>query len=271
MRWIDLVDFAAFARALRLGRALQLGAAAAAVVLAVLVFLAAPRTTAHTDPLLRPGTSTIVVLDLSASISWDTFARIATTLDGLRRSGGKVGLIAFSDTAYQLLPPGTPATQLASFERFFVVRPQTQPGLQPQPPPNPWTDTFSSGTRISTGLRLALNVIRQDGVRKPRVILVSDLDDDTSDLESMTSVALAYRKLGVPISVAALNPSAQDAAYMERLLPHGGSLVDVPLKTNQQAPLPAHAPVRLIVLAPLLAAALALLVLVTNRLRWAPA
>ena len=271
MKSVDLADFASFARALGRSRALQLAAAAATVVLAVLVYLAAPRSAARTDPLLRPGSSTVVVLDLSASISWDTYARIATTLDGLRRSGGRAGLIVFSDTAYEALPPGTPAAELQQFERFFVVRRPGQPGLQPQPPRNPWTDTFSSGTRISTGLRLALDVIQSNALHKPRVLLVSDLDDDATDLESLTSIALAYRKLGVPISIAALNPSQEDAASMQRLLPHSGSLVDVPLQARPEARLPTRFPVLLVVLTALLAAAIAVLLVLTNRLSWSTA
>lgn len=268
---IALADFAAFGGALRRSRALQLSAAAAAAAVGVLLFLAAPRSpAAPVGELATRGTS-IVVVDVSASISWDTYARIATTLDGLRRGGGKVGLIFFSDTAYQALPPGTPAAQLASFERFFVVEQPSQAGFQPQPPRSPWTDTFSSGTRISQGLGLALDVIRRDALRNPRVLLVSDLDDDTGDLESLTSVALAYRKLGVPISVAALNPSQQDQAYMQRLLPHGGSLVDVPLQTRPHGTTSAAVPLRLVALAVLLAAALALLLTVTQRLRWTAA
>jgi hypothetical protein len=266
---IALADFAAFSRAFRRSRALQLAAAAAVAAAAVLLFVAAPRSAVQPNAALGTRATSIVVVDVSASISWDTYARIATTLDGLRRSGGRVGLIFFSDTAYQALPPGTPAAQLAPFERFFVVAQPSQPGFQPQPPRSPWTDTFSSGTRISQGLGLALDTIRRDRLRSPRVLLVSDLDDDTSDLESLTSVALAYRKLGVPISVAALNPSQQDQAYMQRLLPHGGGLVDVPLQTHPHGAAAAGAPVRVVIWAVLLAAALGLLLTVTQRLRWA--
>jgi len=265
---ITLADFAAYGGALRRSRALQLAAAAAVGAAALLLFLAAPRSAAQPNAVLGTRGTSIVVVDVSASISWDTYARIATTLDGLRRSGGRVGLIFFSDTAYQALPPGTPAAQLAPFERFFVVQQPSQPGFQPQPPRSPWTDTFSSGTRISQGLGLALDVIRRDALRNPRVLLVSDLDDDTSDLESLTSVALAYRKLGVPISVAALNPSQQDQAYMQRLLPRGGSLVDVPLQGRPHGATGAGVPVRVVVCGVLLAAALALLLAVTQRLRW---
>jgi hypothetical protein len=266
---IALADFTAFGRLLRRSRALQVAAVAAVAAAAIALLVTAPHSAAPPGAALGTRGTAIVVVDLSASISWDTYARIATTLDGLRRSGGEVGLIFFSDTAYQALPPGTPAAQLASFERFFVVSQPSQPGFQPQPPRSPWTSTFSSGTRISQGLGLALDTIRREKLRNPRVLLVSDLDDDTSDLESLTSVALAYRKLGVPISVAALNPSQQDQAYMQRLLPHGGSLVDVPLQTHPHGTTGAGVPVRVVVWTVVLAAALALLLTVTQRLRWA--
>lgn len=268
MSTIELADFPAFGRALRRSRLLQLGAAALAVLAAAAVYVAAPRSPATPDPLLGTRGTAIVVVDVSASISWDTYARIATTLDRLRRSGGKVGLIFFSDTAYQALPPGTPASQLAAFEKYFIVRQPTQPGLEPTPPPSPWTTTFSSGTRISTGLGLALDTIRREAIGDPRVVLISDLDDDTTDLESLTSVALAYRRLGVPIAVAALNPSASDAAYMQRLLPAGGSLVDVPLVTHPVRASRPAVPVALVVWSVLLAIVLAALLAATQRLRW---
>jgi hypothetical protein len=101
--------------------------------------------------------------------------------------------------------------------------------------------------------------------------LISDLDDDTTDLESLTSVALAYRHLGVPIAVAGLNPSPQDAAYMQRLLPHGGSLVDVPLTTRPTGSTHFGVPWRLAVVALLLALALGGAFLATQRLEWSRA
>ena len=268
MKAIELADFRSFAATARRSRALQLTVLAITIAVAAAAYALAPRSTTPSDPLLVKGASTIVVVDLSASISWDTYARIASTLDRLRRSRGKVGLIVFSDTAYQTLPPGTPAAELARFERFFVVRQPSQPGFAPQPPPSPWTSTFSGGTRISTGLSLALEVIQSQHLRRPRVVLISDLDDDTTDLESLTSVGLAYRHLGVPLSVAALNPSPQDAQTMQRLLPHGGSLVDVPLSTEPTAGAHEPLPTALIVCAVLLGLGLAAAVVVTQRLQW---
>jgi hypothetical protein len=268
---IELADFRSFAAAARRSLVLRIAAALAAIALAAAAVALAPRTSTTRDPLLARNRAAIVVLDVSASISWDTYARIASELDRLRRSGGRVGLVLFSDTAYQALPPGTPASQLASFERFFVVRQPTQPGFQPQPPRSPWTDQFSAGTRISTGLGLALEVIREEHLRRPSVLLVSDLDDDTTDLESLTSVALAYRRLGVPISVAGLNPSPQDASYMRRLLPQGGTIANVPLEARHGAGGGPQIPWTLVALTLAVGILLAALLVVTQRLRWAEA
>ena len=125
----------------------------------------------------------------------------------------------FSDTAYQALPPGTPVAELRRFERFFVVPRRERRAPARSRRASPWTDTFSAGTRISTGLALALRRSASSTCSRPVVLLVSDLDDDAGDLERLTSVALAYRKLGIPIRVVGLNPSPEDVRLVERLLP----------------------------------------------------
>jgi hypothetical protein len=265
---IEIADFQAFGRAAARSRRLRVALGTLALALVVLALVATPRRAAAAAPLLPHGASGIVVVDVSASISWDTYARIASTLDRLRRGGGTAGLILFSDTAYQALPPGTPVSELGSFERFFQVNPPTQPGFQPQPPRSPWTDSFSAGTRISTGLGLALTVLQEEQLRKPVVLLVSDLDDDAGDLESLTSVALAYRKLGVPIRVVGLNPSPDDARFVQRLLPQGGGIAAATLPGERRGGTQSGLPVTLIVVAVALAAALAVYLAVTERLRW---
>ena len=137
------------------------------------------------------------MLDLSASISTDTYARIGATLDGLADSGGRYGLIVFSDTAYLALPPGTPAAELRAFARRFDVPEQTGGAITV--PTNPWTNAFSAGTKISSGLQLALDTIKERRLGRPAVLLVSDLDDDVGDLERLTSTALAFRRLEIPV------------------------------------------------------------------------
>jgi hypothetical protein len=265
---IEVADFQAFGRAAARSRRLRVALGTLALALVVLAVVATPRRPAAAAPLLPHGATGIVVVDVSASISWDTYSRIAATLDRLRRGGGRAGLILFSDTAYQALPPGTPVSELRAFERFFVVKRPTQPGFQPQPPRSPWTDSFSAGTRISGGLALALDVAQREHLRRPVVLLVSDLDDDAGDLESLTSVALAYRHVGIPIRVVGLNASPEDARFVGRLLPQGGTVVAASLPGGRRASARTSLPLPLIAVAAALALVLAAYLVLTERLRW---
>ena len=52
--------------------------------------------------------------------------------------------------------------------RFFVPR-QNGPGFAPTYPTNPWSDAFSAGTQISTGLELAHTIATRNGVHRPAV------------------------------------------------------------------------------------------------------
>jgi hypothetical protein len=130
---------------------LRLVLAASICVVAAAALVLSLRARATSVAALPQGTNGIVVLDVSASISSDTYARIASTLDDLVGSRGHYGLVLFSDTAYQALPPGTPAAELRPFARFFEVPAQGRPGLEPQLPPSRWSDSFSAGTHISAG------------------------------------------------------------------------------------------------------------------------
>ena len=215
MTTIPLGELDAIAPATRRTLALRvlLGLAAVAAAVAVVVL---SRGEPAVPVLLPAGSDGLVVLDLSASISSDTHARIAGTLDQLAGSGGRYGLIVFSDTAYLALPPGTPAAELRAFAQRFD-RP-AQSGGALVVPTNPWTNSFSAGTKISTGLQLALDTIRERRLGRPAVLLVSDLDDDAGDRERLTSTALSFRRLGIPVRVVGLNPAPEDQRYMERLL-----------------------------------------------------
>jgi hypothetical protein len=79
----------------------------------------------HTQTIvtLPAHSSAIVVLDVSASISADTYSRIGATLSSLARSDGRYGLVVFSDQAYEALPPGTPASDLQPLVRYYTLPP----------------------------------------------------------------------------------------------------------------------------------------------------
>ena len=63
-----------------------------------------------------PGKTGILVLDLSASASDAAFAQ---TIEELADADEKVGVVAFSDGASELLPPGTPGRELRPLLRYF--------------------------------------------------------------------------------------------------------------------------------------------------------
>ncbi|HZT91374.1 MAG TPA: vWA domain-containing protein [Gaiellaceae bacterium] len=191
--------------------------AVALLALAVGAAVASAHPSGRSLRFLAPGSNGIVVLDLSASISSDTYQRIGETLRELAATNGRYGLVVFSDVAYEALPPGTPSAELKPYERFFTL-PKALGGFLPQFPINPWTNSFSAGTRISAGLGLALDIIRAQHLRHAGVVLVSDLDDDTGDLKSLASVSLAYRQLGIPVKIVALDPEPQNVQLFSRLL-----------------------------------------------------
>jgi hypothetical protein len=268
MSSIPLVDVPLLRRPAGRTRAARTACAALVVLLAALAFLAALGRPTQAAAYLPRGTNGIVVLDVSASISADTYARIAATLNRLARSGGRYGLVLFSDTAYQALPPETPAAELRPFERYFDVPQQRVPGIAPALPPSPWSNEFSAGTKISTGLELALDVIRGDRVRDPAILLVSDLDDDSGDLERLTRIALTLKRLDVPVHVVGLNPSPEDERLIGSLLPAKGDLVQARLPDEPDPASRSSTPTGLVVAVALLAAALAAFLLLTERLRW---
>jgi hypothetical protein len=176
----------------------------------------------------------IIVLDLSASISTDTYALIGASLRELTDSGGRYGLIVFSDTAYEAFPPGTPSEALRPLVRYFTLRPARTSGFLPTFPVNPWANSFSAGTKISTGLDLARGVIIDEApAQKPAVLLISDLDDDPADVPRVTSLALAYRREGVPLDVVALNPAPGDEQLYRRLVRGWGSFTPARLRGEQ--------------------------------------
>jgi hypothetical protein len=244
-------------------------AALAAVALgATIAFVVVSRhpTTRTVVPLPR-NASTVVVLDVSASISTDTYARIGGTLAALSHSGARVGLVVFSDIAYEALPPGVPASDLDPFVRYFTLPRRPQVGAAPAFPPNPWTNTFTAGTRISTGMELA-HTIAQAQSRRPTVVLVSDLDDDPQDLTPLAAVMAAYRRDDIPVRVVGLNASPQDVTLFERLLGRAVPITQAPTLDQVPPHDVTSFPGVLLLLALAAAAALALREAWSPRLEW---
>ena len=89
---------------------------AAALLVAALLSTRGGRTT--NAALLPAGSRSVVVLDLSASLSSDTFSREGATISRLADSGGRMLLVLFSDIAYERCrsarPPPSSARSPAS-------------------------------------------------------------------------------------------------------------------------------------------------------------
>jgi hypothetical protein len=268
---IPLADAGALAGAARRTTTIRLALIGVVLATVAAMFLIARHPDTHVLVPLSGRGDTIVVLDLSASISTDTYAQIGATLTSLARSNGRLGLVLFSDQAYEALPQGTPAADLAPLVRLFTLPQTTQSGFAPTLPPNPWTASFSGGTRISAGLALAHTIATSSGKARPTVVLVSDLSDDPRDLTRLGSILLAYRRDQIPVRIVGLDPSDADLTLFRRALTPAPAVVRAP-SPGAAAPR-AHTsfPWLLVVCTLLACAALAVVEAWSPRLEWARA
>jgi hypothetical protein len=217
MTAIPLADAGALRPLARRTLVVRVALALALVGLVIAAVVVSRRPHTQTIVALPAHSSAIVVLDVSASISADTYSRIGATLSSLARSGGRYGLVVFSDQAYEALPPGTGAADIAPLVRYFRLPPARGPGTTQTFPANPWERVFSAGTKISAGLELAHTIAFQDRLSKPIAILVSDLDDDPADLLQLVTILAALKRDHIPLRIVGLNPSNQDVALFKRL------------------------------------------------------
>jgi hypothetical protein len=140
----------------------------------------------------------VIVIDMSASVAGPKFERIANVIRGLVAANQGVGLVMFSDTGYELLPPNSPASALLQFERFFV--PEQISHGQPIYSGGPWSP-FEGGTRISSGLVTGLDALRRGNVTHGSLLLISDLNDSSKDAGPLVAAAFALKKAHVPVLI----------------------------------------------------------------------
>src|SRR6478735_651011 len=117
-RAVPLVDRVALQPAVRRTRIVQVTLAILVLIAAVAAFLAAPRKPGR--KFLPSATTGIVVLDVSSSVKPTTYFRIEQTLATIAATQSRLGLVLFSDVAYEAFPPGTPARELKPLLRFFA-------------------------------------------------------------------------------------------------------------------------------------------------------
>jgi hypothetical protein len=179
------------------------------------LFMAARSAGAGRAAVFPEGTDTgIVALDMSASISGPIYARVSTTLRGIINANESVGLVMFSDTAYELLPPNSPPGAMAQFIPFFI--PLRYYGSTPVFAQGPW-DMFMGGTRVAPGLIMAEQSLRRAHVKHGAILLVSDLDDSAADQALLEQEAVRLRQQHVPVRIVPLFAAPQDKRLFEAL------------------------------------------------------
>jgi hypothetical protein len=275
---IPLADAAGLRRELRRTRVTQLALAAALVGLLAGALVVAARADDRPARFLPPGASGIIVVDVSSSIRPQGYGHIARTLREGAASGERYGLVLFSDTAYEALPPGTRSAELRPFARLFAedAAPGAGPGALGGGPfgrPNPWRAHFTGGTRVSSGLQLARTMLERDGIEDGAVLLISDLATDTSDLPKLSRTLIDYERAGVPLKVASLGPLPDDVAFFERMLRDPSAVIERPrlrrsARTREAEGDDTGFPVWMVALGAALLGVLALNELWCGRLRW---
>lgn len=189
--------------------------ATALIALLALAILAARSAGSGRAAVLPAGADTgVVVLDMSASIAGPVFQRVQTTLRGISAANQAVGLVMFSDVAYELLPPNSPPDAIVQFLRFF--RPIRIVGGAPIFGRSPW-DQFSGGTRISTGLMVGRQALHRAHVKQGSLLLVSDLDDSSADLEGLFAEAQALKRAHIPVRIVPLFADKSNVAIFTSL------------------------------------------------------
>lgn len=209
---IDLHDVAGLRGARARALVLRLALVAAAVGFAAAAAISARGLDPRAPGLLPTRSTGVVVLDLSLSIVERDYPRVAGVVRRLIAADAPVGLVAFSDAPYELLPPGTPARELRPLLRVLTT---AAGGRTPQ---NPWADAFRSGTVISSALELAAQMLEREHVTNGSILLVSDLETAPEDVPKMVRVLRDLRARGFEVRVVPLSPLGESRQLFASLL-----------------------------------------------------
>lgn len=231
----------------------------------VAAFLVARARDARHAPLLPAGTVGMVALDLSASIDARAYLRIQNAIRALTRNEQEIGLVVFSDSAYEMLPPGTPSRELERLLRLFRPDPNNPAGGV-----TPWEQDFRAGTRISAGLLAARAALERERVERGSVLLISDLDSPATDVARLGAEIDELRRRDIELRVVPLFPLAEKQALFESLVGVGriakSSRPNAPVQAPEGAGLRGRLPWAFVLVALALIALLALNERVNTRL-----
>jgi hypothetical protein len=198
--WIPLADAGRLRRQVRRTTAVRVVLAALAVACLVAAILVSRDAGGTKRTFFSNARSSVVVIDTSGSIG-----PLARSL---------IGLVFFSDSAYEAVPPGTRWTELEPLLRYF------------EPPPGegarrinetPWSE-FRGGTRISSGLAVARSMLQRQHAAGAGVLLISDLNNSIFDVPALTTTLSQYVTDKIPLRVIGLNPAPRNRIIFERLM-----------------------------------------------------
>ena len=205
---VETYDAAGFRRNSLVTRLVRVALAAAAIACVAAAAASARSGDVRVQSVLPTRSTGIVVLDLSLSIQDVDYRRLRGALKHLIAADAPVGLVIFSDAPYELLPPGTPAHELQPILRLLTPPEQGQPV-------NPWSDAFRGGTRISSALVLAQQMIERDHIQNPSVLLISDLETAPEDVQTLLQVLRGLRSKNIPVKIVTLSAGSEAIASVK--------------------------------------------------------
>jgi len=207
---IDTHDVAALRSVARRTRLVRLGLAVAAVAALIATVASVRSFDPHRRTIVPSGSSGVIVVDVSLSIA-NSYGDVRRSLRNVMSGDSPVGLVVFSDVAYELLPPGTPASEL---EPVLAVLTPPERG----DPPTPWTQSFRGGTRISDALELAGRMLARQHVENGSIVLISDLQTAPDDVSALTRTIDGLKSRGVAVRVVPIAALSDGRLLFSRLL-----------------------------------------------------
>jgi len=272
---IPLADLGLLRRPLVRTTATRVGLLVALAALAAISIWRATQLSASALSFLPQRSSTIIVLDQSKSVYLSGYHEIAGLLDAFAQADAPVGLIMFSDTAYELLPPGSHGSELRPLLRYYIP---TKGGEKSLPSGQtfirtPWDSSFSAGTKISGALQLGERLFKRNHVQHGTLLLISDLDTADTDLPALAKTLTRLKtSTTVSLRILALHPAPGPRRFVEKILGKtpfvsGSGLAGRHVDTTQR--FQAASPLWLVIPALLLLGALAANELLCNRIELA--
>jgi hypothetical protein len=273
---IPLADLALLNRPLVRTTVTRLGLLVALAALAAISIWRATQLSANALSVLPHRSSTVLVLDQSKSVYLSGYQEIAGLLDAFAKADAPVGLIVFSDTAYEMLPPGSHGSELRPLIRYYVPTKGGTKSLPSGPTfiTSPWDRSFSAGTKISGALQLGERLLKREHVGRGTLLLISDLDTADTDLPAFARTLNELRSSPtVDLRILALHPDPGPRHFVEKIMGKGPFISGSGFASRHVNPtqrFAAASPLWLVVPALLLIAALAANELLCNRIELAP-